>query len=127
MDEAQFQNQEQRIAQADETIARLTNPGSGTMSDGTTLTAPVRVVDPSGRLLIELAGDGDGGYVHLCDAAGNLRVTMGCGPTGGCLDVIHAGDERLAVTLFATDDGGRIEITREDGCYVVQGECYYRE
>ncbi|MCC2668565.1 MAG: hypothetical protein K0Q72_1036, partial [Armatimonadetes bacterium] len=90
-----------------------------------TLSAPVRVVDAAGRLLIELAGDVDGGYVHLRDTEGNLRVTMGSSAEGGWLDVIQAGHQRLAVTLMATDDGGSIEITREDGCYRVDGERYY--
>lgn len=124
MDERRFRELEQRLAQAEAAIVRLTDSASPSSHEVTTLTAPVRVVDLSGRLLIELAGDSDGGYVHLRDARGNLRVTMGSGPEGGWLDVIQASNERLAVTLMATADGGSIEITREDGCYLVQAERY---
>jgi hypothetical protein len=120
-----FQELERRLAQAEGAIVRLTEAASGSSQEVTTLTAPVRVVDASGRLLIELAGDTDGGYVHLRDPVGNLQITMGCSAEGGWLDVIQAGNGRPAVTLVATDEGGSIEITREDGCYLVQSERYY--
>jgi hypothetical protein len=125
MDEARLQELEQRLAQAEAHIDRLTRLALPPAREGTTLVAPVRVTDASDRVLIELLGDADGGFIHLRDPDGNLRVTMGCGPGGGWLDIIHAGDERLAVTLMAAEGGGSIEITREDGCYLVQGERYY--
>ncbi len=113
------------MAEAEAAIRHLTSARSEVGPVGTTLQAPVRIVDAQGRVVIELSGDGDGGYLHLCDTEGHFRVTLGAGPDGGWVDVIQAGEERLAVTLIADEDGGRIELTRKEGCYFVDGVRYY--
>jgi len=117
---------ERRLAQAEETITKLDRQAS-LVKEGVSLPLPVRLRNDRGVVVIELSGDTDGGCLYIRDGKGNQRVTLGCGPDGGWLDITEAGRERLSLTLMATDEGGSIELTRNDGAYLVQAERYYSE
>jgi hypothetical protein len=110
--EERLRELEGRLAAAEQAIAHLNQKGG---DDETVLTAPVRVVNERGETVLLLGADSDGGYVHLNNASGSLRVSIGCDAHGGFLDIIHAGSGRLAVTLTATLEGGSIEVTDKDG------------
>jgi hypothetical protein len=110
---------ERRLALAEETIARLSSTLSNIdATNGITLTAPLRIVDAEGQVVLELSADMDGGLILVNSLDGKIRASLGCDPHGGFMDIIHAGSERLAITLTATPDGGNIEVTDKDGNYV---------
>ena len=72
----------------EQNIARLNKDVPATGSTGTTLTAPLRIVNAEGKAVLVLSADIDGGYIHLRDLEGKLRVTLGCDAYGGFLDII---------------------------------------
>lgn len=114
---------EQRLATAEGTIARLTaDRPNDARPEGTTLTAPVRIVDRDGRTVLILSGDADGGHISLLDSAGRRCGSVGCHSRGGWIDILQTGEGKLAVTLAVNDDGGSIEITTRDGTHLVRGE-----
>lgn len=116
---------ERRLAYLEEAVARLLQPAAPEDSPGITLPVPVRLVNAAGTPVIELSADGDGGLIRVNAANGKVRIVGGCGPDGGWIDVIQAGSERLAITLYTDSNGGTIEYTERGTSYLVEGQPYW--
>lgn len=96
---------EERLALVEEAVAHLKAASGHRDQDAVQVTAPFQVMDSEGNILLKVGGDIDGGYLCIQDLSGKTNITLGCSPSGGFLDIIHTGSERLAITLTATEEG----------------------
>ena len=126
---------EYRLAQAENTISelrRLVLPGDGR---GTTLRAPLRVIDEEGNLVLEVYEQREPPFhneLRLFNSAGRKVISVGSQLGGGFLTIrndagqllcylsiesegarllIHNNEEKGGVALFGQEQGGGINIT----------------
>ena len=112
--EARLARAEARIEQLEKTVAGLTQ---GTQ--GTTLTAPVRVVSEQGTLIAELAqhtrcdGTFAGSVLQLFDRQGNIGTSLGTDGEGGFLTIRNKNNVMVAY-LNVEMSGARFWVANND-------------
>ena len=111
--EARLARAEVRIEQLEKTVAELTQN-----TQGTTLTAPVRVVSEQGTLIAELTqGTFAGALFRLFDRQGNVGASLGTDGDGGFLTIRNKNNIMVAY-LNVEDSGARFWVAdneSEDG------------
>lgn len=124
--EERLRELEQRVLQLETLVARLLRPDPPGRPPGITLPLPVRFVDETGTVCVELMRDLDGGAVIVCDEEGHHAVSLGSEPGGGgWLDIHHGRGGLLAISLRATDEGGAIEWTEREAFFIPVGKRYW--
>jgi hypothetical protein len=108
---------ERRLAEAEETIALLLSYISAAEGLGTTVRAPLRVVDAEGKLLFEVCGHrGNPSYneMRIYSLAGEKVATLGSQAGGGFL-AVRNDEGKLIGYLDCENYGARMEILNNQG------------
>jgi hypothetical protein len=78
-------------------------------ADGTTLRAPLRIVDQHGTVLLDLVADGKGTQLCLADASGRQGACLTASSTESDLNLSGPGSG--TATLLATGAGGQLTVS----------------
>jgi hypothetical protein len=112
--EKEIEELSRRLTSVETTLARLAELLEERADVGTTLMAPFRIVDDSGRTVLEIEAREDSCFLHLINGSGEPVATLSSGVCGGELDLYDEQGGRVAV-LAATDDGAALDLQSRTG------------